>query len=129
MPVVGSAERMEPIFFSADAPIASRGPPAFHIEWPDGESATCAKRFVRKCRCRIASSRELKRGITVARTRTGHTRIEQIANETQSPEKVLKLKLTGLVELKQSLLQKVFSGKQTAGKETPIATLKEEEVA
>jgi hypothetical protein len=39
------------------------------------------------------------------------------------------LKLTGPVELKQSLLQKVFSGKLTAGKETPIATLKEEEVA
>ncbi|HNP65701.1 MAG TPA: restriction endonuclease subunit S [Woeseiaceae bacterium] len=38
-------------------------------------------------------------------------------------------KLTALAELKQSVLQKAFSGELTAGKETPNANLKEEEVA
>ena len=57
------------------------------------------------------------------------SRIELIANETHSLKNVLKLKPTALAELKQSLLQKAFSGELTAGKEAPTATLKEEEVA
>ncbi|MEX0706671.1 MAG: hypothetical protein WD078_01810 [Woeseia sp.] len=54
------------------------------------------------------------------------SRIEQIADEMHSLENVLKMKLTGLVELKQSPLQRAFSGELIAGKEKADATLMEE---
>ncbi|HSH49545.1 MAG TPA: hypothetical protein VK991_13270, partial [Halomonas sp.] len=52
--------------------------------------------------------------------------IDNLRNETQRLEAIYQQKLTGLVELKQSLLQKAFSGELTADKASPDATLKEE---
>jgi type I restriction enzyme S subunit len=54
---------------------------------------------------------------------------DELAAETLRIESVYQQKLTALTELKQSLLQKAFSGELTAGKEAPTATIKEEEVA
>jgi type I restriction enzyme S subunit len=44
-------------------------------------------------------------------------------------ESIYQQKLITLAELKQSLLQKTFSGELPGGKEESTATLKEEEVA
>jgi type I restriction enzyme S subunit len=44
-------------------------------------------------------------------------------------ESIYQQKLIALAELKQSLLQKAFSGELPGGKEASTATLKEEEVA
>ena len=55
-------------------------------------------------------------------------KLKSIEAETQQLERYLGQKLTALDELKQSLLQKAFSGELTA-KESPNRILKEEEVA
>ena len=52
--------------------------------------------------------------------------IDNLRNETQRLEAIYQQKLTALAELKQSLLQKTFSGELTADKASSDATLKEE---
>lgn len=54
---------------------------------------------------------------------------DEIHHAVERLESIYQRKLTAMAELKQSLLQKAFAGELTAGKKTPIATLKEEEVA
>lgn len=56
-------------------------------------------------------------------------RVNEIDADTRGLEAIYQRKLTALSELKQSLLQKAFSGELTGGKEAPHANLKEEEVA
>lgn len=56
-------------------------------------------------------------------------KIDEIVDSKNQLSKIYQQKLVALSELKQSLLQKAFSGELTAGKESPVATLKEEEVA
>lgn len=55
--------------------------------------------------------------------------LNEINAETHRLESIYQQKLTALAELKQSLLQKAFSGELTADKEASGATLKEEEVS
>jgi type I restriction enzyme S subunit len=55
--------------------------------------------------------------------------IEDLKSQVSHIEKIYQQKLAALAELKQSLLQKAFSGELTAGKEAPNAILMEEEVA
>ena len=55
-------------------------------------------------------------------------RLNDLLEERRRLERIARQKLTALAELKQSVIQKAFSGELTAGKETPKVTLKEEEV-
>lgn len=55
--------------------------------------------------------------------------VQELRLSIRSLESIYQQKLTALAELKQSLLQKAFSGELTAGKETINASLKEEEIA
>lgn len=55
--------------------------------------------------------------------------LDGIETSTKELEKTCLQKLTALAELKQSLLQKAFSGELTASKEALSSTIKEEEVA
>lgn len=55
--------------------------------------------------------------------------IEAVHNELESLESIYQQKLSALVELKQSLLQKAFSGELTADKEVSSVALTEEEIA
>jgi type I restriction enzyme S subunit len=55
--------------------------------------------------------------------------LDGLSAETSRLEFIYQQKLTYLAELKQSLLQKAFSGELAAVQEVPNATLKEEEVA
>jgi type I restriction enzyme S subunit len=55
--------------------------------------------------------------------------IDALIDEAQHLESIYQQKLVALAELKQSLLQKAFSGELTAVKGAPTATLREEEVA
>jgi type I restriction enzyme S subunit len=55
--------------------------------------------------------------------------LNEISAETSRLEYIYQQKLTALAELKQSLLQRAFSGELTARKEAPSKTLKEQEVA
>lgn len=52
--------------------------------------------------------------------------LDHVANNVRHIESIYQQKLTALAELKQSLLQKAFSGELTADKASPDATLKEE---
>lgn len=54
--------------------------------------------------------------------------LDEVRVTTERLESIYQQKLTGLTELKQSLLQKAFSGELTADKAVPKSTLKEEEV-
>lgn len=56
-------------------------------------------------------------------------RIDELHEETHRLESIYQQKLDSLKELKQSLLQKAFSGELTAAKATTEAILKEEEIA
>lgn len=55
--------------------------------------------------------------------------IEALRSEVKNIESIYLQKLAALAELKQSLLQKAFSGELTAVKDASTATLREEEVA
>lgn len=55
--------------------------------------------------------------------------IEQFRAQVSNIESIYQQKLTALAELKQSLLQKAFSGELTAGEEAVNKTFKEKEVA
>lgn len=56
-------------------------------------------------------------------------RLDELSVETHRLERVLRQKMIALAELKQSLLQKAFSGELTAGKAPSDAIRKAEEVA
>jgi type I restriction enzyme S subunit len=56
-------------------------------------------------------------------------RLEGVEASTKDLERTCQQKLIALAELKQSLLQKAFSGELTEDKEALNVTLKEEEVA
>ena len=56
-------------------------------------------------------------------------KIDTLKEDTERLESLYQQKLTALAELKQSLLQKAFSGELTAGKEASDAIRKAEEVA
>jgi type I restriction enzyme S subunit len=55
--------------------------------------------------------------------------LDDLSTETSRLETAYQQKLAALAELKQSLLQRAFSGELIAGKEAPTPTLREEEVA
>lgn len=57
------------------------------------------------------------------------SQLDEMAANCNAIESIYEQKHSALSKLKQSLLQKAFSGELTAGKEAPNAALKEEEVA
>jgi type I restriction enzyme, S subunit len=57
------------------------------------------------------------------------TELDFLRAEVKKVESIYQQKLTALAELKQSLLQKAFSGELTAGNDASDAIREEEEVA